>query len=88
MPDPNERIIVLLEQLVSLQNTANERQQQALAVMERQYAEARQRPEHAIELQTIAVRRQRWFVRVWLALIVFIVAAIVGLLWAVSGYLR
>jgi hypothetical protein len=36
----------------------------------------------------VAVERQRWFVRVWLGLIVFIVACIAGLLIAASRYLH
>ena len=88
MPDANERTVALLEQLVELQKTANERQQQALDRTERYYADAQKRTELAIELQKTAVARQRWFVRVWLGLIVFIVGCVAGLLWAVSRYLH
>jgi hypothetical protein len=88
MPDANDRIISLLEQLVDLQKTANERQQQALAASERHFAEARERSGQAIELQRMAIARQRWFVRVWLGAIVFIVAVIAGLLWILSRYLH
>ena len=88
MTDVDDRTIALLEQLVELQKTANERQQQALQKTEQYYADARTRTEQAIELQKTAVARQRWFVRVWLGLIVFIVAIVAGLLLAVSRYLH
>jgi hypothetical protein len=88
MPDTSERVVALLEELVALQKTANERQQQAIQKSEQYYADARRRTEHAIELQKTAVERQRWFVRVWLGLIVFIVACVAGLLVAVSRYLH
>jgi len=86
MSDADARVVALLEELVALQKTANERQQQTLQLAERNYADARQRAEHSIELQKTAVERQRWFVRVWLGLIVFIVACAAGLLIAVSRY--
>ena len=88
MSDADGRVIALLEELVDLQRTANEQQQQALRKSEQYYADARARTETAIELQKVAVERQRWFVRVWLGLIVFIVACIAGLLIAVSRYLH
>ena len=88
MSDADARVVALLEELVALQKTANERQQQTLQLAERNYADARQRAEQSIELQKTAVERQRWFVRVWLGLIVFIVACIAGLLIAVSRYLH
>jgi len=88
MPDLNDRVIALLEQLVPLQASANARQEQALATAERQYAETRRRSEDAIGLQKTAVDRQRWFVRLWLGMIVFIVAVIAGLLVALSRYLH
>jgi len=86
MSDADARVVALLEELVALQKTANERQQQTLQLAERNYADARQRAEQSIELQKTAVERQRWFVRVWLGLIVFIVACAAGLLIAVSRY--
>jgi len=88
MSDADARVVALLEELVALQKTANERQQQTLQLAERNYADARQRAEQSIELQKTAVERQRWFVRVWLGLIVFIVACAAGLLIAVSRYLH
>jgi hypothetical protein len=88
MADTDDRINALLEQLVELQKTANERQQQALHKTEQYYADARARSEQAIELQKTALTRQRWFVRVWLGLIVFIVAIVAGLLAALSRYLH
>ena len=88
MSDAEARVVALLEELVDLQRTANEQQRQALQKTEQYYADARARTEAAIELQKVAVARQRWFVRVWLGLIVFIVAAITGLLIAVSRYLH
>ena len=88
MSDADARVIALLEELVDLQRTANEQQQQALQKSEQYYTDARARTETAIELQKVAVERQRWFVRVWLGLIVFIVACIAGVLIAVSRYLH
>jgi hypothetical protein len=88
MPELNDRAVALLERLVELQAAANARQEQALAASERQYAEARRRSEEAIALQKTAVERQRWFVRVWLGLIVFIVAVVAGLLVAIGRYLH
>jgi hypothetical protein len=88
MSDADARVVALLEELVDLHKTANEQQRQALQKTEQYYADARARSEAAIELQKVAVTRQRWFVRVWLGLIVFIVACIAGLLIAVSRYLH
>jgi len=88
MSDADARVVALLEELAGLQKTANEQQRQALLKTEQYYADARARAETAIELQKLAVDRQRWFVRVWLGLIVFIVACIAGLLIAVSRYLH
>ena len=88
MTDADARVVALLEELAGLQKTANEQQRQALLKTEQYYADARARAETAIELQKLAVDRQRWFVRVWLGLIVFIVACIAGLLIAVSRYLH
>jgi hypothetical protein len=88
MSDADARVVALLEELVDLQATANEQQRQALHKTEQYYADARARTETAIELQKVAVARQRWFVRVWLGLIVFIVACVAGLLIAVSRYLH
>ena len=86
MSDPDTRVAALLEQLVDLQTTANEQQRQALQQSEKYYVDARARTEIAIELQKVAVARQRRFFRVWLGLIVFIVAAAVALLLALSRY--
>ena len=88
MSDADARVVALLEELVDLQRTANEQQRQAIQKTEQYYADARARTEAAIELQEVAVARQRWFVRVWLGLIVFIVACVAGLLIAVSRYLH
>jgi len=88
MSDADARVVALLHELVDLQRTANEQQLQALQKTERYYADARARTETAIELQKVAVERQRWFVRVWLGLTVFIVACVAGLLIAVSRYLH
>ena len=88
MSDADARVVALLHELVDLQRTANEQQRQALLKTEQYYADARARAETAIELQKLAVERQRWFVRVWLGLIVFIVACVAGLLIAVSRYLH
>jgi hypothetical protein len=88
MSDADARVVALLEELAGLQKTANEQQRQALLKTEQYYADARARTETAIELQKLAVERQRWFVRVWLGLIVFFVACIAGLLIAVSRYLH
>ena len=87
-PETSQRIVALLEELVEQQRGANERQQQALARSEQYNAEARERAERAIALQQAAVARQRWIVRVWIGLIVFIVAGIGGLLWALAGLLH
>jgi len=86
MSDADARVVALLHELVDLQRTANEQQLQALQRTEQYYADARAPTETAIELQKVAVERQRWFVRVWLGLIVFIVACAAGLLIAVSRY--
>lgn len=88
MSDTDARTVALLEELVALQKTANEQQRQALERTERYNAEARERSEHAIALQQLAVARQRWFVRVWLGLIVFVLACAAGLLLALSRYLH
>ena len=88
MPELNDRAVALLERLVELQSAANARQEQALATSERQYAEARRRSEEAIALQKIAVERQRWFIRVWLGVLVFIIAVIAGLLVVLGRYLH
>ncbi|HSE11004.1 MAG TPA: hypothetical protein VLB69_00090 [Rudaea sp.] len=88
MSDADTRVVALLEELVDLQKTANERQWQAIQKTERYYADASARAEAAIGLQQVAVARQRWFVRVWLGLIAFIVACAAGLLIAVSRYLH
>ena len=88
MSDADARVVALLHELVDLQRTANEQQLQALQRTEQYYADARVRAETAIELQKVAVERQRWFVRVWLGLIVFVVACAAGLLIAVSRYLH
>ena len=88
MSDPDARVLTLLHELVDLQRTANEQQLQALLRTDQYYADARARAETAIGLQKVAVERQRWFVRVWLGLIVFIVACVAGLLIAVSRYLH
>ncbi|HSC10328.1 MAG TPA: hypothetical protein VLC97_05090 [Rhodanobacteraceae bacterium] len=88
MSDSDARVVALLHELVDLQRTANEQQLQALQRTEQYYADARVRAETAIELQKVAVERQRWFVRVWLGLIVFVVACAAGLLIAVSRYLH
>ena len=88
MSDSDARVVALLHELVDLQRTANEQQLEALQRTEQYYADARVRAETAIELQKVAVERQRWFVRVWLGLIVFIVACAAGLLIAVSRYLH
>lgn len=88
MSDSDARVVALLHELVDLQRTANEQQLQALQRTEQYYADARARAETAIELQKVAVERQRWFVRVWLGLIVFVVACAAGLLIAVSRYLH
>jgi t-SNARE complex subunit (syntaxin) len=88
MSDADARTVALLEELVDLLKTANEQQRQALQKTEQYYVDARARTETAIELQKVAVARQRWFVRVWLGLIVFIVACVAGVLIAVSRYLH
>jgi hypothetical protein len=88
MSDADARAVALLQELVELQRTANEQQRLAMQKTEQYYAEARTRTEAAIEWQKIAVVRQRWFVRVWLSLIVFIVACAAGLPIAVSRYLH
>jgi len=88
MPDVNDRVVALLEQLVELQRVANARQEQALAAAERQYAESRLRSEEAIGLQKTAVARQRWFVRAWLGLIVVVFAAIAAVLILIAPYLH
>jgi hypothetical protein len=87
MSDADARVVALLEELVDLQKTANEQQRQAVQKNEQYYVDARARTETAIELQKAAVERQRWFVRVWLGLIVFIVASAAGLLIVVSRHL-
>jgi hypothetical protein len=88
MPELNDRAVALLERLVELQSAANARQEQALAASEAQYAEARRRGEEAIALQKTAVERQRWFIRVWLGVLVFIIAVIAGLLVVLGRYLH
>ena len=88
MSDTDTRTVALLEELIALQKTANEQQRQALERSERYYADARERTEQAIALQKTAVARQRWVVRVWLGTIVFVLAAIVGLLLALSRWLH
>jgi hypothetical protein len=88
MSNADERVVALLEELVALHKAANDRQLLVLQKTEQFQADARARSEVAIELQKVAVARQRWFVRVWLGLIVFIVACIAGLLIAVSRYLH
>ena len=88
MPDADTRTIALLEELVALQKVANAQQLQAVQKNEQYYADARLRTEHAIGLQQTAVQRQRWFVRVWLGTIVFILACVIGLLIALSRYLH
>ena len=88
MSDSDARVVALLHELVDLQRTANEQQLLALQRTDQYHADARARAETAIELQKVAVARQRWFVRAWLGLIVFIVACIAGLLIAGSRYLH
>ena len=88
MADTDTRTVALLEELVALQKIANEQQHQALERTERYYADALERTEQAIALQKAAVGRQRLFVRVWLGTIVFVLAAIVGLLLALSRWLH
>jgi len=88
MSDAAARIVALLAELVALQKAAGERQLQMLERGDRQFAEARERSERAIGLQKTAVDRQRRFVRAWAALIVFVIAVVVGLLIAVSRYLH
>jgi len=84
----DERVVALLEELVDLQRKANEQQQQAVLATAQYYADARQRTQAALDLQQVAVTRQRWFVRVWLGMIVFVIACVAGLLVAVSRYLH
>jgi hypothetical protein len=88
MADADPRTVALLEELVALQKTANAQQREALQKTDRYYDEARQRTERAIELQQTAVARQRWVVRVWIGMLVFIVACVAGLLWSLSRYLH
>lgn len=88
MPDTNDRVLALLEELVELQKAANAAQRESLHKVEQFQAESRQRAEQAIGLQQAALVRQRWFVRVWLGLIVFVLACVLGLLWALARYLR
>ena len=84
----DERVVALLEELVDLQKTANEQQRRATLTSEQYYLDARARTQTALELQQVAVTRQRWFVRVWLGMIVFVVACVAGLLVALSRYLH
>jgi hypothetical protein len=84
----DERVVALLEELVGLQKTANEQQRRAALTSEQYYLDARQRTQTALDLQQVAVTRQRWFVRVWLGMIVFVVACVAGLLVALSRYLH
>jgi len=88
MSAADERVVALLEQLVDLQKTANDQQQRAILLTEQYYADARQRTQAALDLQQVAVTRQRWFGRVWLGMIVFVIACIAGLLVALSRYLH
>jgi hypothetical protein len=88
MADADARIIALLEELVALQKIAGERQERMLQRSDDYYAAARARTEQAIELQKVAVARQRTFIRAWAALIVFVLACVIGLLVAVSRYLH
>jgi t-SNARE complex subunit (syntaxin) len=83
----DERATALLEQLVELQKVANERQQQAIALAERNHAQARERGDRALEMLRTAVARQRVVVRVWLGMFVFVLAVIVGLLVVLSRLL-
>ena len=88
MSEHETRIVSLLEELVALQKAAAARQEQMLQQNDQQNAAARERGERAIGLQQTAVARQRWFVRVWLGTLVFVIAAIVGVLFALSRYLH
>lgn len=88
MADADPRIVALLEELVALQKTAGERQEQMLQRSDQYFAAARERTERAIELQKTAVARQQWFVRLWLGLIVFVLACVGGLLLALNRYLH
>ena len=83
----DERVAALLEQLVELQKLAVERQQQSSAISERHFADVRERGERALQMQRTAMARQRLVLRIWLGLFVFILAAIAGLLIALTRYL-
>ena len=80
MPDTDERIITLLEQLVELQKATSERQLQMMQRTEQYYADTRQRTEHSIGLQQTAVKRQRAFVWVWLSVVAVLLSAAFGLI--------
>lgn len=87
MADADQRIIALLEELVALQKAAGERQEQMLLRSDQHFAAARERSDRAIELQKNAMSRHRQFTKVWAAMIVFILACVIGLLVAISRYL-
>lgn len=70
MADADTRIVMLLEQLVKLHQEAAERQSRMLQITEQNYAEVRQRADASIELQRVAVARQRRFGRIWLGVVV------------------
>ena len=88
MADASEHTIALLEDLVTLHKAAAERQERLFAATQQHYAEARRRTEEAIALQKTAVARQRWAVKVWLGVLVFVLACVLGLLLALSRYLH
>lgn len=73
MSETDDRTVALLEQIVELQKQAAERQQRVLEITMQNYADARKRAEVSVDLQRLAVNRQRLFLRVWYGLIAIIV---------------
>jgi t-SNARE complex subunit (syntaxin) len=88
MSDSNERVVSLLEELVDLQKQAAVRQGEILQLSQQNFAEAKQRTEASIDLQRVAVDRQRRFVRLWLIVVLPLIAIVIVLLYWLSRLAR
>ena len=86
MSESNERMVSLLEELVDLQKEAAARQGEIPRLSQHNYADARQRTEASIELQRIAVDRQRRFGRIWLIVVLPLIAIVIVLLYWLSRF--
>ena len=75
-----EQVISLLKELVDLQRLTTQRQQEIAQRLSADSENASARQNESLTLQRIAVRRQWFFLRVWLAVITLCLFGLLGLL--------